>query len=90
MIVFHVDLISRHVKLVWGVYHLTLHATASEYHIKIDDQIIISCNLTIKKVYMIIAMLHDLHSYSYIDLAMHSRPLDSILAAEMIILLCSQ
>ena len=29
-------------------------------------------------------MLHDLHSYSDIDLAMHSRPLDSILATEMI------
>ena len=67
MIVFHADVISRHVKLVWGAYHLTLHATASEYHIKIDDQIIISSNLTIKKVCMIIAMLHDLHSYSYID-----------------------
>ena len=68
---------------------MPLHATASEYHIKIDDQIIISSNLTIKKVCMIITMLHDLHSYSYIDLAMHSRPLDSILATEMIILLCS-
>ena len=39
---------------------------------------------------MIITMLHGLHSYSYnLDLAMHSRPLDSILATEMIILLCS-
>ena len=43
--------------------------------------------LTIKKVCMIITMLHDLHSYSYIVLAMYSRPLDSILATEMIILL---
>ena len=68
------------------VYHLTLHAIASEYHMKIDDQIIISSDLTIKKVSMIITMLYDLHNYSYIDLAMHSRPLGSILATEMIIL----
>ena len=51
MIVFHADVISRHVKTCLAIaYHLTLHATASEYHMKIDDQIIISSDLTIKKV----------------------------------------
>ena len=36
-------------KLFWGAYHLTLHATAFEYHMKVDDQIVISSDLTIKK-----------------------------------------
>ena len=66
MIVFHADLISKHVKLVWGAYHLTLHATASEYHMKNDDQIIKSSDLTIKKVCMIITMLHDLLACTYL------------------------
>ena len=38
-----------------------MHATASEYHMKIDDEIIISSDLTIKKVYMIITMQHYMH-----------------------------